>query len=125
MAVVLPKFADEDFIKSVMNFDPILDKKWFETLQSMSYEESVSDMKWRIHDLQIALKAVYIVIESQMKQTNKINKIISKLPDDEKYQELKKTYDERDNDIEETIRPLSDYTKELEESRKKRPGYIG
>lgn len=119
-------FYDEKFIKSVRNFDKILDDNWFERLKTVSDQGKLStEIKWFVNELRIAIKVLFVVAESEMHQTNKIKDIISKLPNDEKYQELKSLFEERDNDIEETIRPLSEYTKELEESRKKRPDYIG
>ena len=117
-------FYKEDFIEKIKQFDDMLDKDWYKTLDELPDHKAISEMKWYIHNLQCAVRVLYVIIDSEMKQTNKIRKIISKLPDDEKYQKLKSLFEERDNDIEKTIRPLSNYAKELEESRKRSPEYI-
>lgn len=118
-------FYDEDFMKSVMSFDDVLDKNWLKKLDGLDDHHTISEMKWNIHNLQISLKVIYVVIKNEMKHTNKIYKILSKFPNEEKFQELKSLFEQRDNDIEETIKPLSNYAKELEESRKRNPDYIG
>lgn len=121
----MTNFYNEEYIKQIKWFEDSLVKDLYKTLDGLPDHETIYKMKWHMDNLQIAVKALYIVIKNEMHQTNKIRDIISKLPDDEKYQKLKSLLEERDSDIEETIRPLSDYTKELEESRKKRPDYIG
>lgn len=118
-------FYDEDLIKQVKQFDDVLDKNWYKTLDELPENKAVSEMKWCIHYLQYAVKVLYVIIESEMKQTNKINKIISKLPNEEKFQELKKVIEDRDGDIEQTLKPLSGYVKELEESKNRKVDYIG
>lgn len=85
----------------------------------------VSEIKEYFKDVTFAVRSLFVIVECEMTQTNKIRNIISKLPDDEKYQELKSLFEERDSDIEETIKPLSKYAKELEESRNRNPNYIG
>ena len=119
-------YYDEDFIKKIMQFDKNLDGKiWKKLYELQTPQEKLDKIMWDFPTLQIAVKILFMVIESEMHQTNKMKEIISKLPDDGKFEELKMLFEERDNDIEKTIKPLSDYTKQLEESRKRKPDYIG
>ncbi len=117
---------DDDFIKSIQGFDEILNDDWYERLTKISDDAKLPmELKWFVNELRIAIKALFVVVNSEMHQTNKMKEILSKLPDDEKHQDLKKILEERDNDIEKTLKPISKYTKELEESRTRKPDYIG
>ena len=117
-------FYSEDFIKRVKGFNGVLNDNWYKALDKMPDREAISEMKFHVHYMQCAVKVLYLVIESEMRETNRLHNIISKLPDGEKYQELKKIVEERDDDIGDTLKPISKYVKELEDSKKRRPNYI-
>ena len=82
-------------------------------------------MKSKIRDLQYAVKMLYVIVRSEMLQTNKIKNIISKLPDREEFKGLKQEVETQKINSVETLLPIKKLADELQESKNKKVDYIG
>jgi len=120
------QMTDNDVLKTIEKHITYLEKisKGYD-FSKKTEEEIFNSMKYDFGSLVITTAIFGIFCKSNMQRINKIENAISKLPNDKKYQELKDIIKKRDDDIEKTIIPLSNYSKALDESRKMRPDYIG
>ncbi len=62
---------DDDFIKSIQGFDEILNDDWYERLTKISDDAKLPmELKWFVNELRIAIKALFVVVNSEMGSVN-------------------------------------------------------
>jgi len=119
-------FYDEELFKGVKDFEKMLDGDWYDELTKIKDPDiHSSTMKWKIRDLQYAVKMMYIIMQAEMSQTNKIKNIISKLPDHEEFKELKQEVETQKINSIETLLPIKKLADDLQESKNKKVDYVG
>ncbi len=117
---------DENFIKDVMNFDDMLEGDWFKELDNpKEHTGFLEQPQWKIHSLQYAVRVLFMVIKTEMKETNRIHSILGKLPDTDEFKAIKQELKQIREEALASLIPIKKLSESMESSKNARPDYIG
>ncbi|QLH07423.1 hypothetical protein [Nitrosopumilus ureiphilus] len=116
----------ENFMKDVMGFSKTLsNENWQKMLNGMNNDEAISKIQYYLIDVQTAIKILYVVIENEMKETNRIRVLLDKLPDTKEFEAVKHELAQQRKESIETLLPIKKLSEALEESKNRKVDYIG